>query len=332
MATRDTVQPHLPKAELHCHLLGVIHPALLNDIRRDGGSVLVEPSTLAAAYPIRDIGSFTRWVEILRPYQAGAMDALRPVLAAHISNLIAQGVVYSEIMISPTMFPRELPALVEAFHGWREWANHLERGRIQIEFIMVVPRTLDPGILVRDTDTFLELHREGLIVGVALVGPENGQSIRRFASSFSRWRDAGLGIEIHAGEHCGPESIRDALQYGRPNRLGHGLSAVDDPALLDELRDANVHVEFCLTSNLRTGALPGIEQHPAGRARALGMNFSLSTDNPGAFECSLTSEFQLAMEALAFQPDDFNTVFRNSLSARFQPKLRYLTSPTRSGT
>jgi adenosine deaminase len=136
-----------------------------------------------------------------------------------------------------------------------------------------------------------------------------------------------LGIEIHAGEHGGAESIWDALQYGRPDRLGHGLSAFDDPALLDELRRANVHMEFCLTSNLGTGAVTGIRQHPAGRARALGMNFSLSTDNPGAFECSLTGEFQLAMEALAFQPDDFKTVFRNALAARFQPKLRYLTSP-----
>jgi adenosine deaminase len=321
------MQSILPKAELHCHLLGAIHPALLRDIRRDGGAVLVEPSTLEAAYPIRDMASFTRWVEILRPYQAGALDALRPVLAAHISNLIAQGVVYSEIMISPTMFPRELAALVAAFHGWREWTNDLERGRVQIEFVMVVPRTLDPGLLQRDTETFVELHREGLIAGVALVGPENGESIRRFAPAFSRWRDAGLGIEIHAGEHGGAESIWDALQYGRPDRLGHGLSAFDDPALLDELRRANVHMEFCLTSNLGTGAVTGIRQHPAGRARALGMNFSLSTDNPGAFECSLTGEFQLAMEALAFQPDDFKTVFRNALAARFQPKLRYLTSP-----
>jgi len=321
------MRPILPKAELHCHLLGVIHPVLLGDIRRGGGSVLVEPSTLGAAYPIRDLASFTRWVEILKPYQAGALDPLRPVLAAHISNLIAQGVVYSEIMISPTMFPRELPALVEAFHGWREWAIRLERVRVQIEFIMVVPRTLHPDALKRDTETFVELRREGLIVGVALVGPENGESIRRFASSFSRWRDAGLGIEIHAGEHGGPESIRDALQYGRPHRLGHGLSAFRDPALLDELRGANVHIEFCLTSNLRTGAVTGIEGHPAARASALGMNFSLSTDNPGAFECSLTSEFQLAMDALAFQLDDCKTVFRNALAARFQPKLRYLTSP-----
>ena len=317
------MQSILPKVELHCHLLGVVNPPLLREIRQCGGSILLEPSTLDSAYPIHDLGSFKRWVEVLSPYQSSTPDAMRPILAAHITNLIAQHVVYTEIMISPTMFPREFGALFEAFYCWREWAYELERGQIQIEFIMVVPRTLDPDLLRRDTETFVELYREGLIVGVALVGPENGESIQRFASSFSRWREAGLGIEIHAGEHSGPESIREALKYGMPDRLGHSLSAFQDPVLLDELRHTNVHIEFCLTSNLRTGAVKQIGEHPAGRARELGMNFSLSTDNPGAFECSMTSEFHLAMEALGFGPDDFNTIFQNALAARFERKLRH---------
>jgi aminodeoxyfutalosine deaminase len=322
--TREMTQPVLPKVELHCHLLGVIDPALLRQIRHCGGAILVEPAALDAAYPIYDIGSFRRWVEVLKPYQAAPLEATRPVLAAHIANLIAQRVVYSEIMISPTMFPRELPELLEAFHEWREWVYDLERGQVQIEFIMVVPRTLDPDVLKRDTETFVSLYREGLIVGVALVGPENGESIKRFAFSFARWREAGLGIEIHAGEHSGPESIWEALRYGRPDRLGHCLSAFHDSDLVDEIRRRKVHIEFCLTSNVRTGAVMQIKEHPVGRAKDLGMSFSLSTDNPGAFECSLTSEFRLAMEELSFKTDDFKTLFQNALASRFQPKLRYL--------
>jgi len=316
--------PPVIKAELHCHLLGVINPSLLREIRKCGGDILVEPSALDSAYPIYDLNSFTHWLEILKPYQAATPDTMRPIIASHISNLIEQGVVYAEMMISPTMFPRELPALVEAFHNWRDWVNQLERHQVQIEFIMVVPRTLDSDLIKRDTNTFLELHRQGLIAGVALVGQENGESIQRFSSSFSRWREAGLGIEIHAGEHSGPESIWDALRYGSPHRLGHGISAFQDPTLLDELQRANIHLEFCLTSNIRTGAVSGINSHPVVRARELGLNFSLNTDNPGALECSLTSEFDLAMEALGFKSDDLKTIFQNTLAARFQPKLRYL--------
>lgn len=316
----------LPKVELHCHLLGVINPALLTRIRRDGGTILVEPKTLEAAYPVSDLEAFRRWVEMVKPYQAAKLEVMLPLLAAHVANLIAQHVVYAEIMLSPTMFPRQLPALLAAFHRWREWAFELEQGRIQIEFMMVVPRTLDPDVLERDTATFIALQREGLIVGVALVGVETGESVQRYAASFRRWHEVGLGIEIHAGEHSGPASIWDALEYGHPARLGHGLSVFQDRALLDYIRRHNVHLEFCPTSNLRTGAVQNIEQHPIGRAREWGLSFSLNTDDPGAFECSLQDEYQLVAEAFAFNAADFMAVFRHALAARFQPQLRYLPS------
>jgi len=316
----------LPKAELHCHLIGVISPSLLTGLRQRGDKVLIEPSALDSAYPICDIASFKRWMELTRPYQMESLEAMYPILSAHVSSLIEQRVVYAEIMLSPSMFPRDRSAFWKAVHAWRNWTDSLEGKQVQIEFLMIVPRTLHPDLLTRDTETFIELYRRGLIAGVALVGPENGESLERFVPSFARWREAGLGVEIHAGEHCGPESVRDALKYGCPSRLGHALSAFQEPALLEEIRRANIHIEFCLSSNIRTAAVAHLEGHPAGRARQLGIGFSLNTDNPGAFQCSLNGEFDLAAKALGFGADDFADVFSNSLSARFQPKLRYLNS------
>jgi adenosine deaminase len=317
----------LPKAELHCHLIGVINPDLLKEIQKGSGSILVDPEVLDAAYPIYDGQSFKRWMNVVKPYQSNAAESLRPVLAAHISSLIEHQVVYSEIMISVTMFPSEISSLLRAFHSWREWVYELEQGKVQIEFVMVVPRTLHADALVRDTETFISLYREELIVGVALVGPEDGKSIERFAPSFTRWRGVGLGIEIHAGEHSGPEAVWDALKHGKPDRLGHAISAFNDLALLDEIRRADIHIEFCLTSNICTGAVRSIQNHPVDLARKLGMNFSLSTDNPGAFECSMTSEFHLASQAFSFDRHDFEAILGNSLASRFQPRLRYLKQP-----
>jgi aminodeoxyfutalosine deaminase len=322
------MQPTLHKVELHCHLLGVVSPALLTRIRHQGGTVLVEPDSLATAYPITGLETFRRWVELLKPYQTDALEAMRPVLAAHVADLISQHVVYAEIMISPTMLTSEPRTLVSACHRWREWAFALEDGRIQLEFLMVVPRALDSDRLERDTATFVALKKEGLIVGVALVGLETGESLARFASSFRRWREVGLGIEIHAGEHGGPESVWDALEHGQPARLGHGISAFQDPALLEHIRRNNVHLELCPTSNIRTGAVKDIQLHPVRCARDQALSFSLNTDDPGAFECSLQGEYQLVQDVFGFTFDDLTSVFHNSLAARFQPRLRYLPSPS----
>src|SRR4051812_2865358 len=87
---REMTQPALPKVELHCHLLGVVGPGLLRRIRDGGDGILVEPSSLDAAYPVNDISSFKRWLEVMKPYQAATPEAMRPILAAHVSSLIAQ--------------------------------------------------------------------------------------------------------------------------------------------------------------------------------------------------------------------------------------------------
>jgi adenosine deaminase len=326
MCVNDTYDG-CPKVELHCHLLGVISPDLLARVRANDGSILVEPQALSAAYPVRGLDGFRRFVEILRPYHSAPPEAMRPILAAHIENLKAQGVVYTEVMISPAMFPAAADGLLAGFYQWRAWCAEMERGRIQVEFLMVVPRSLAPEVLERDTANFIELGRRGLIAGVALAGPEDGESIGRFETAFRRWRDAGLGIEVHAGEHSGCESVWDALRHCRPDRLGHALSAFQDPELIDYVRSNNVHVEFCPTSNLATGAIESIERHPVSAARRSGLSFSLNTDDPGAFGCSLDSEHQLAARVFDFTPDDFSLLFRRSLSARFARKLRHLTVP-----
>jgi adenosine deaminase len=320
-----------PKVELHCHLIGLIEPFLLAQIQENRGKVLVESEILQKVYPVSGLAGFTRWLEVLKPYQMATPELMRPFLAAHVSQLISQRVVYAEIMLSPTMFPREPAERLRAFQRWRNWTLELEQEKIQIEYLVVIPRSLADGLIEHDTAAFLELFQAGLIVGVALVGVENGESLQRFSRSFARWREAGLGIEIHAGEHGGSEVVRDALVHGSPHRLGHALSIFHDLALVEEVKRRGVHLEFCLTSNLRTGAVTDFLSHPIRWAREWGMSYSINTDDPGAFECSLESEFRLLRDQMQFTDADFGNVYRNSLAARFQPKLRYLPDVERSG-
>jgi adenosine deaminase len=177
-------------------------------------------------------------------------------------------------------------------------------------------------VLEQRGEKILALYEAGLIVGFALAGPERGNPVKPFSKALACFREAGLGIEIHAGEWCGPESVWDALEYGHPDRIGHGVSLFQEARLLEFVQEHNIHIEMCPTSNLKTGSISRIEDHPVGQAKALGLNFSINTDDPGPFECSMESEYELLANVFGFEERDFQRIYVNSLAARFQPELR----------
>ncbi|MGD9099778.1 MAG: hypothetical protein PVF45_04805, partial [Anaerolineae bacterium] len=276
-----------PKVELHCHMDGILDRAMAWDIRRDDPSYPLDPREFERAYPIgNDAVSFFKWWDFIAPIE-GQLENFYPILGRHIERLKAQGVRYAEVMIASGETPRDPVQAVEAVGAFREWVNGQEGGEMQVEFLIAFGRHRPVEVVEEIADRILKLYQTGLIVGVALAGPEKGHPVKPFQKTFARFHEAGLGIEIHAGEWCGPESVWDALEHGFPDRIGHGVSLVQDSRLLDLVRERRLHVEMCPTSNLKTGSVSRIEEHPIGRARELGLNFSVNTDDPGPFECSM---------------------------------------------
>lgn len=321
----DGVDLHgIPKVELHCHLDGIVDPTMLHDLQARGVTLSISASALMRAYPVKDAESFWRWLEVQESL-VGSIDAYRPILAAHVERLRAQNVVYTEIMFgSSEIWRSERSEVLERFRGFRDYVDGLEHGDVQVEFVAGWNRRPRPdGEVDEIAQRILMLHEAGLIVGVFLAGPEEGNPVERYAGTFARFRDAGLPVEIHAGEWCGPESVWDALEYGRPQRIGHGVAIFDDPRLVERVRAERIHVEMCPTSNVRTAAVRRIEDHPIGRAHALGLTFSINTDDPGAFECTLTGELKVVARTFGFTAADFRRVAQDSLAARFQPTLRH---------
>ncbi|MDQ3813661.1 MAG: hypothetical protein M3347_06885, partial [Armatimonadota bacterium] len=237
----------LHKVELHCHLDGILDRAMVRELHQDDPSFPIAPAAFERAYPVDSYESFVRWWEYIDPLE-GDIDNFRPVLSRHIERLKAQRVVYFELMIAAGEIPKDPVAAVEKIGALREWINELERGVIQIEFLIAFGRNKPPEHIAKLTELFLRLHEAGLIVGVALAGPEAGHPVKPLHRSFARLHEAGLGIEIHAGEWCGPESVWDALQYGFPNRIGHGVTLFDDPKLIEAVRERGIHIEMCPTS------------------------------------------------------------------------------------
>ena len=311
----------LPKVELHCHLDGILDPRMAWEIHRDDPTFPIHPGEFEQAYPIAGIESFFRWWDFIEPIE-GELAYFYPILSRHIERLKAQGVLYSEIMIAAGELPRDSLAAVEKVRVLRDRVNRQEAGDIQIEFLVAIGRQRSPEAVGQLAEHILALYEAGLVVGVALAGPEIGNPVKPFHKTFARFHETGLGIEIHAGEWCGPESVWDALEYGYPDRIGHGVSLFQDAKLIDIFQERQLHVELCPTSNLKTGSISRIEEHPIRRARELSLNFSINTDDPGPFECSMESEYELLSRVFGFEESDFQRIYDNSLAARFQADLR----------
>jgi adenosine deaminase len=301
----------LPKVELHCHLGGILDPDMARDIRQQDPAFPIDPVQFERAYPVCDFEDLIRWVNFTAPI-AGELDNFCPILR----------VLYSEIMIPGAGLFRDEVEAVEKVQAFRDWVTGQEGGEIQVEFLALSGRNKSPEQMRAHEDRILALHKAGLIVGIALAGLERGYPVKLFHSTFARFHRAGLRIEIHAGELCGPESVWDALEYGYPDRIGHGVSLFEDPKLVEVFQERQIHVEMCPTSNLKTNSVSHIEDHPIARARDLGLNYSVNTDDPGAFGCSIASEYELLVRVFGFDESDFQRIYANSLASRFQPCLR----------
>lgn len=249
----------LPKVELHCHLEGILDPDMARLIQAEDSTFPLDVDAFAQIYPIQGYDAFNDWFKFCSPI-FGQRRFFLPVMARHIAHLKAQNVRYTEIMLGRITLGRK--SIVESYQAFRDWLNQHETEDFQIELLVMLGRNQPPESLAASAPTILALYEAGLIVGVALAGPEKGHPIKPFRRTLARFHEAGLGIEIHAGEWAGPESVWDALNYGYSDRIGHGIHLFQDSQLIDLFLERQIHIEFCPTSNVRTGSISRIEEHP----------------------------------------------------------------------
>jgi adenosine deaminase len=306
----------LPKVQLHCHLEGTVRAETFRALAAKYDIALGERADPARTY------AFTTFREFLLLF-AKVTEALRApddfarIARDYVIDAAAQGVRYAEIFISPsvwTFFHRELDvrATVAAI---REALD--ETGApLGIEVALIADLTRNFGVeraeqSAREAVTLRDLG----VIGVGLGGDEANYPAEHYERAFAIARDGGLHGVAHAGEAAGPASVRAAVEVLRAERIGHGVRAIEDPAVVALLAERRIPLEICPTSNRLTGAAPAGADHPLGALDAAGCIVTLDADDPALFGTTLVDEYREV--AAAFGEDAVLRFARNGIDASF---------------
>ena len=291
----------LPKAEVHVHLEGTIRPSTLEEF-------LSRTSLPRPAWSFHNLDTFVQiysfaWRTMFRPGDYARL------VTEYCQDAARSGVRYAELQLATA--GRPYPCLAEAVEAAAKQSD------VVVRFVVDVPRSLPIDIGWAMLDAARDVP---FVVAVGLGGPENQYPPAPFAELFAEARRRGLHADPHAGEDAGPESVRSALDALCAERIQHGVRAVEDHQLLAELAERRIPLGVCLTSNLRLGVVPSIQQHPLRQLWHAGVLVSVNTDDPGFFACDLLGEYALAGRLLDLDRQGYGRLALNSVEASFAPE------------
>lgn len=314
----------LPKAELHLHLEGSIDPPTLLALRTRHG----KKSTLAE---IEQLYRYENFTGFLMAFKTVTDDLQTPedfelITYRLMEKLKAENVLHAEVYVSVGVCLWRKQDFAATFEGMERGRQRGERDfGISLLWIFDAVRQFGVEAAQRVAELAVRYHGPS-VVGFGIGGDELKAPPELFRDVYAYAADHGLRLTAHAGENAGPESIWGALNL-RAERIGHGLTACQDPELIEELARRQVPVEVCLTSNLRTGCCSSLAEHPVRNYFDQGIMITLNSDDPAMFGTSLAHEYQLAQDKFGFTDEHLRELARNTFEASFLPaekKLNFL--------
>jgi adenosine deaminase len=301
------IDKSLPLVELHRHLDGSIRLQTILELADQHGIPL----------PAQDLEGLAPYVHIDES-APGLMafidrfehmtavlvdaDACRRVAYENVEDALSEGIDYIELRYSP-WFMAETHGMhpAEVMEACADGIRAAERDTgVRANIIGILSRTYGVDVCMQELEAILA-HRDH-IVAVDLAGDEAKFPAHLFKPHFRRVRDAGLHVTIHAGEADGPQSIWSAIKNLGAERIGHGVSALEDPALVDYLVEQGIGLESCPTSNLHTSTVESYAVHPIRHLAASGVRFCLNTDDPGISAIDIAHEYEVAAPAVGLTP------------------------------
>ncbi|HEY3550619.1 MAG TPA: adenosine deaminase [Gaiellaceae bacterium] len=280
-----------PKIELHVHLEGTVRPDTLREVAKRNDYAL--PGDLESLYRFRDFAHFIE-VWILTTNALQTAEDFRQVVTDYAAEAATHGAVYLEAIFSPAervVRGVDWDAIFGGYCDGAEEARELHGVEVRLTPDIYRGATAEQA---EQVVRYSAKYREQGVVAVGLGGLEAEFPPEPYEPAFALAESLGLGSVPHAGEVAGPASVRGALEALGADRLRHGIRAVEDPGLVSELAGRGTVLDVCPLSNVRTGVVPSLEQHPLPQLVAAGVRCSISTDDPAMFDTDLARDYEAA--------------------------------------
>ncbi|MDX8149029.1 adenosine deaminase [Lentzea sp. BCCO 10_0061] len=309
----------LPKVELHVHLVGSAGVDTVLELarRHPEAGVPTERAELERFYTFRDFDHFLKVYWAVQSMLKGRAD-IHTLVVGLARELARQNVRYAEVTVTPYNHITDGMAGDELLAGLESGRAEAAALGVDLAWCFDIPG--EKGLVAgRETLAFALSERPDGLVSFGLAGPEAGVGRAQFAPFFAAARDAGLHSVPHAGETTGPETVWSAVRDLRAERIGHGTSCVDDPALMEHLVLKGIPLEVCPTSNVRTRQVASIEAHPVRQMLDAGVVVTLNTDDPPFFGATLEGEYLAVATAFDLTPAQVATLAENAVLASFLP-------------
>ena len=314
MESKDQFITKMPKVELHVHLEGSVRPETLLKLAKRHRITLPADDVegLRRWYTFRDFNHFIEIYMTISTCLRSAED-IELIAREFLIGQAQQHILYSEVTFTPfNQFMNNRLGFheqIDAVNRARAWAE--DELSVRMGIIMDIPRIVTPEEGLTVADWAIERYGDGLIA-LGLGGPEVDNPPEKFQAAFDRVRAAGLPCILHAGETVGPPSIWSAIHVADTKRIGHGVSAIEDSQLVEYLRETQIPLEVCPTSNICLSVYPSLEEHVLPRLMGAGLYITINSDDPPMFNTTLTNEYFVCQQTFGW---DMATIERLVLNA-----------------
>ncbi|MCQ2591805.1 MAG: adenosine deaminase [Treponema sp.] len=307
----------VPKAELHIHIEAVITLAGVKKLYKNRFGKEMTKEEQVALFSYNDLNGFIQAFLKIQDMFVSEKD-FNLVFKEFEKYLVRNGITYCEAFFAPSAFIKkgfDYKKMVKIFH--KQIQRIKEKHGITIKLLMDVSRTFGCENAMKNYEMLKSVPCED-IIGIGLGGAESKGPAKEYAPVFQRALAEGYKAVAHAGEDVGPESMWDAINFCHAQRLGHGITAIQDKKLMDELAKTQLPIEICITSNTFTKKVVKMARyHPVRKFYDAGILVTINTDDPVFFKTTLLDEFWICSKSLKFTMDEIKQLVLNSFKASF---------------